>query len=549
MNISEFTGSGPYWLGRVQPKEEKVTIEVDLSDSIKTASDWKEGSGEVSRYNIVDPSKITVEIEKVSFNLGNLVLLAPDPAGGKVGVDFVRVQCVEGKYRETPLAEKLLEEAETLSGLFDSNGRIVYCGAMKVKDPRQNLNANWDNGEGNDWQFGDKKPSLAVKVGEQKNELPEFNEESKDLPIWKHWGEFEKRNIVGFKNDCSNPRNPVGEVLNKKRDCEEVEDPAWENDDKHISTAVIRNAPMRSPWELGFIHRGIPFQTINLKKTGGIDGTGQLADEAHGSIDCSKWDVGEGTKYSDGDAGILDQIKMTEYNKSYGKIDLSVLKVDSPFWSMGESVDTHNQKLFLGLFNKVEKYTAQKFLDLSEETSYVKKEHTPSDDYIPYSNSIWTAFKSIPDSMRRSRLLGPCSNSQDDLSANLTEGSNDAAQEQLIGRTFNLIEGQSVSLPNTFQIIVVAQSIRDLSGEIVRLKNNGDPVKCSDNSNQGGLGQEAALGRFDANIGSNEKIYFDEIRSECRMLVTVEKVHYMADEGSGKVPRARLRVKQIEYLD
>ena len=54
-------------------------------------------------------------------------------------------------------------------------------------------------------------------------------------------------------------------------------------------------------------------------------------------------------------------------------------------------------------------------------------------------------------------------------------------------------------------------------------------------------------GRFDANIGSNleSSFYFDEILSESRMLVTVEKIHYM----EGNTPRVRLRVKQIEYLD
>ena len=33
----------------------------------------------------------------------------------------------------------------------------------------------------------------------------------------------------------------------------------------NLSTAYIRNAPMESPWELGFIHRGAKWQTINLK--------------------------------------------------------------------------------------------------------------------------------------------------------------------------------------------------------------------------------------------------------------------------------------------
>ena len=538
-------GNGPYWIGGSQKIKRDGDLSVDFTDKVKEAMGCADQTLTALTVNLKTAS---IKIDKVAFNLGHLALTQGED---NVGIDFVKFDSTA--EREIPFAEDarpvVFESTSNVAAqLADATGGdkgIFYCGGMQVFDPRQNLNANKTADRKNDWYLTEEKPTFTETT-------------DKNAWKWDYGSKLSDRISGGAVNTYSNPKTISG-VLGadsgstaQPRDIETAEDPAWQGDadGKHISTAVIRNAPMRSSWELGFIHRGIPFQTINLKKTGGIDGFGELADEAHGSIDCSKWDVAEGTKYSSGDAGILDQIKMTEYNKSYGKIDLSVLKVDSPFWSMGMSVESHNQKLFLGLFNKVEKYTAQKFLELSEGTSYVKKEHTPSDDYIPYSNSIWTAFKSIPDSMRRSRLLGPCSNSQDDLSANLTAGSNDAAQEQLIGRTFNLIEGQSVSLPNTFQIIVVAQSIRDLSGEIVRLKNNGKTVKCSDSSDQGGLGgREAALGRFDANIGSNEKIYFDEIRSECRMLVTVEKVHYMADEGSGKVPRSRLRVKQIEYLD
>ena len=43
----------------------------------------------------------------------------------------------------------------------------------------------------------------------------------------------------------------------------------------------------------------------------------------------------------------------------------------------------------------------------------------------------------------------------------------------------------------------------------------------------------------------DRSVYFDEIWATSRMLVTVEKIHYM----EGNKPRSRLRVKQIEYLD
>ena len=57
------------------------------------------------------------------------------------------------------------------------------------------------------------------------------------------------------------------------------------------STAYIKDAPFDSLWELGCIHRGEPFRTINLKK--------YTANNASAS----------GT-YKDGDAVILDQVKI-----------------------------------------------------------------------------------------------------------------------------------------------------------------------------------------------------------------------------------------------
>ena len=76
----------------------------------------------------------------------------------------------------------------------------------------------------------------------------------------------------------------------------------------NISTAYIRNAPMKSPWELGFIHRGKAWQTINLKKYN----TDEEADSDAG-----------GNTYSDGDANILDQIKMTSDTTTLGKVNLN----------------------------------------------------------------------------------------------------------------------------------------------------------------------------------------------------------------------------------
>ena len=97
-------------------------------------------------------------------------------------------------------------------------------------------------------------------------------------------------------------------------------------------------------------------------------------------------------------------------------------------------------------------------------------------------------------------------------------GANDAAQEEIVGKTFNLIESKGYpELPRMFRVVIVAQAVGDGTGP----------------------------GTFAAAD--------DGILSECRMLVTVERVSYIEKKLEGseekEYPRVRLRIRQIEYLD
>ena len=76
------------------------------------------------------------------------------------------------------------------------------------------------------------------------------------------------------------------------------------------STAYIRNEPMRSLWELGAIHRGYPNQTINLK---------QFTEKAD-------WATTNKVKYEEGDAGMLDQVKIGPLQFVEGKVNANMRK-------------------------------------------------------------------------------------------------------------------------------------------------------------------------------------------------------------------------------
>lgn len=104
---------------------------------------------------------------------------------------------------------------------------------------------------------------------------------------------LEKDNVNLVKNINPNPST-------NKRD--------WEvgitfegTNPKSFSTAYIRNAPMQSLWELGAIHRGMPYQTINLKKF-------------------TEPSLTDG-KYENGDAAILDYVKIGPLRFVKGKIN------------------------------------------------------------------------------------------------------------------------------------------------------------------------------------------------------------------------------------
>ena len=526
--------NGSYWVSNWQSTDEQRSpLNIDFSEEIKKKVDL---TGKTVTGISVDPSNVTVKLLKVEYNITNLALMINDAAAtpANYGVDFVKFSApsgVDGHEINIPEAKQELFSATGSA----ANKAIIHFGVMQAIDPRQNLNAviKNSNNKTSDWYIT-AEPTISFVA---------------DKTQW-DWKQLKTRVSAGDVNVCSNPKEPLDGsgnlIAGKDRDLETVIYPDWRsNVGGYISTAFIRNAPMRSPWELGFIHRGIPFQTINLKGADGIGGDAQLKDEDHEASNFA-WTESRGTRYEYGDAGILDQIKMTEFNKSYGKVDMSSLRVaaNPDWWITGgtetvDGIDTFNRQIFKSLFENMRTQEPWRFLIESAEF-----ETAPAPPAPGAANPEWCGTKlspnpvaddytmnNIPAVKLRSQIFN-----NNEMKSLFISGDNDAAREERIGKTVNLIEAESNSLPNVFRIVVVAQTIRDLTGSVSRLDSNR-------NSQTG----TAMTGRFDANIGSNleSSFYFDEILSESRMLVTVEKIHYM----EGNTPRARLRVKQIEYLD
>ena len=188
-----------------------------------------------------------------------------------------------------------------------------------------------------------------------------------------------------------------------------------------ISTAYIRNAPMKSPWELGFIHRAKAFQTLNLKKYN----------------DTERVSVGAGgNNYSDGDANILDQIKMTSGTTTLGKIN----------------INSDNKSVLRTLFdnikvgsNKVDPGSGGTALSVSSADNIANTIIS-----VNGSQGSGTAFPT-----RASILSNPT------ITNLLITGTTDATKEEIIGKFINLTKAES---PEEYTVIAVGEAIRDIGG-------------------------------------------------------------------------------------
>ena len=559
INFNEkVAGTGPYWVKNWQSSApQQATLSIDFSNKIKALVPDL-GSKNVTNI-AVNPTSVTVKLAKVNFDIMNLALMMNDTTAtpADYGVDFVKLNAPASGSGHVIIVDKELFTADSTNALATStatNKCIAHVGVMQAIDPRQNLHAiirdTWD--KASDW-FITKEPTMTFVA---------------DTDSWK-WNDITTRVTSGAVNVNSSPKAPLDgakeAIAAQFRDIETAVDPAWlgETAGQHISTAVIRNKPMRSPWELGFIHRGIPFQTLNLLKAGRIDGTENIAETTHAPANFVDWNAmtgefAKGTRYEYGDAGILDQIKMTPFNKSYGKVDISALKSAPANWietGSSEAYSTLAMEVLRSLFTGLKPHTANEFVTKVDDMK--AKSTIPADEDAAKKINITVAesnLNTVPATAAlRSVVIDNLLNSI--ITGDAANFPNDAAREEVIGKTVNLIEGRSASLPNTFKVLIVAQRIKDLEGNIGRLNASNSVVLAAD-----ALGANAEVGKFDAKINPknaggtkpdvDESVYFDEIVGSSRMLVTVEKIHSMdGNESSGYTPRMRLRVRQVEYLD
>ncbi len=536
VTITDFSEGSAYKIGTVK--------ESDVFKMSTPAPSWDFGSDEIkeilkksvdteelkTKYNgqeyRIEITGITVEKVQPTIKSFKLLpknmILSSQQDGESVNVDYTDFDPRKSNPAEITITTDNKYQLELTPGSTDTFQFLV--GGIEAKDPRQNLNVVYNASDNaTDWSldpkfvFLKKSDSTNADITESGATISGGTAEISATTTAALIDQL--RALPGNVNRDASPKKSG----DNSRDEETVTDPGWSSAESMISTAVIRNAPMKSPWELGFIHRGAQFQTINLKN----------AEEVFDNMDA--WNSNSGTSYQKGDAGILDWIKMTGCSHSYGKINLRQYfgsTLDDPYTIryQGENVEFmsnewlgNDKKLLEALFRNVPDEKAVDFVRNSAGNTYagINKEYT-----IDLANALENLSDGEAKNIdRRSQLLAI--SSIRDLFTN--SETDDASQERLIGRTFNLVtvnsekspsetgtgsdQSSQVEPPTVFYAVIIAQTIRDVG--------DGTAVS-SDHPDQTG---SASIGKFDLDKKSNAKdnVHYDVITGEAKILVTYER--------------------------
>ncbi len=282
----------------------------------------------------------------------------------------------------------------------------------------------------------------------------------------------------------------------------DMENQGGADEAQDVSTDYIRNRQMQSPWEIGAIHRAGTWETINLKKYNTT--AGALIS-------------GGGGAYVDGDANILDQIKMTSANSSLKKVP----------------VRTQATELLHTLFRGIvvgNAYSAPGTIVASRQISSTEADNLAA-AFLAGNN----ALRSRAELANISQLSS--STFQDYGTSNVFLD-NDAKQEEIIGKIANLSENVK---NDYFTVIAIAQSIKDIGGGIAinmdlnhngaidsSFNESGRDINGDNLTNTAGLSETIANCQFGTyepfadQILSSQKvvaqIYRDPITGKCTVL-------------------------------
>ena len=469
-----------------------------------------------------------IEITSVKLNMKRATLSATINEKN-TGLDYVKTmpELVWQSDGSSITAKVPVKEDKKIPG--------VFIGGIRNYDPRQNLNPD-------DWY-----KKLTIREADDIND-PANSVQAKEVIIT---GAVNTANDTAVESDENNKFNPGFDSVEK--DMEIATEPGWryagtgEFNDKRLSTAFIRNAPMMSPWEIGLIHRGARWQTINICNACDPDNnTENIRLTGHKPIGGS-WEL-SGTKYGGtngafGDAAILDQIKMTDKCATYGKININRLRQNDELFNK-EGADLNlEQHIANAIFRGVrfgENITVF-YADSTRESNddFPPAKNVPIETVDTLSGAQFGNLTASRDAhTSRAHFIGWSNGDMENAYGAASPANTDAACEEIIGKTINLLCAETTS-PSQIKVVVVAQVIKDAAG--MQFRKVSDPSKYSGVTN-GNVSQSCEFGQFDyapSNDENYENIYFDEIIGEVKMLVTIER----------DITTGQMLIRRTDYLE
>ncbi|MBS1368675.1 MAG: hypothetical protein HPZ91_01855 [Lentisphaeria bacterium] len=543
----------------------KQTFDFDFTD--KCGNVIPSGSS-LTKVEVVN---IKLEVVNPKFTMGGITLIdVSDTSATPVefGVDFVRWPNVKLPADTSQVLFKKanvsknddFKDATALDSIGDRY-KYFYLGGMQARDPRQNLNvidtatvekdsdwtllseiglADFDNRE-----LASGKKRLTVSIPYYDDPDAVVTDENK----------VQSRLAHGEVNLNGVPKKETGAgVFDPDYDAETALDPAWRESSKlgtgesNLSTAFIRNAPMKSLWELGAIHRGAAWETINLKsamKPGSTAAPVSNSDMRQAGDGDASWE-NPGTFYVGGDGGILEQVKLADGAYCYGKLNVNML---SNNLTLNPNYTAADDEMGRALFFKIRRGQLLEDLDDFASTNGTLIDWTNTQvvvsplrqavdqfrlKYTTYDNAFENRAQFLAWKDASAKCLANGFGIIPDVDY---EKLPDAQREELVGKTINLLKGSN-SVSNMIRFIVVAQTVRDHKGTIARLQYDG--TVATETCSYGIFDVKQDSSAFPDGFPANDKfVYFDEITGEVKLLVTMEN-----NPNSGQTI-----IRQIEYID
>ena len=404
----------------------------------------------------------------------------------KVSLDRVVLYDYAGRNADLALMPAKLQNGNT----FSLNGGVSVAGAgdfsrhfyfdAQVNDPRCNLART-------DWG------------------TPAFSEEES-----------------GLSSTLEEVNNTIS--LGTYHDNEKTSNPVYAGNDS-ISTAYIRHGQMISLWELGAIHRGAPWQTINLKCG--------ASNDAH-AIRMDRYDYGDGH--------LLDQVALTRSTGNADDAVVGMINLNCVANFGGSSAPF----VFKSLFTDFPIYQTYANMNNGDPVGTIKGNTVDSDDrggnsadaYAKDLSEAVTFAISQGNFRRRTAVFPtafPAAGSQ--MERIIPRNVPDAQSEEIFSRVVNLLKWNHQKTRRA-TVLVLAQTIRDVGGvpldanlpdnDIDLLHNTGFLAYDLTDAEKRNTLLDASKVRADIKSNGNSTQYkrydnlFDQITGEAKIIVRLE---------------------------